>query len=171
MGSEVSDQQTLVLLVSSGQDVIGRVTGLLRRRQVLLEAISVSRTADGANLQLTLVIRGDDEEAARVAKQLDRLIAVQHVENIVSRPHIARDLTLIKLAEVGDNRMRITDICDEYQARVLDESPGAMIIEASGEVHEIDSLTKQLEPLGILEVARQGPIAMGRGERTLKEAI
>ena len=166
MGSEVSDQQTLVLLVSSGEDVIGRVTGLLRRRQVLLEAISVSRTADGANLQLTLVIRGDDEEAARVAKQLDRLIAVQHVENIVSRPHIARDLTLIKLAEVGDNR-----ICDEYQARVLDESPGAMIIEASGEVHEIDSLTKQLEPLGILEVARQGPIAMGRGERTLKEAI
>ncbi|HJO03782.1 MAG TPA: acetolactate synthase small subunit [Acidobacteriota bacterium] len=171
MVSNASQQQTLVLLVRPGADVVGRVTGLLRSRQVSLQAISVSRTADACSVQLTLVIGGDADDALRVTKQLARLIQVQHVENMGSRPHVARDLALIKVAGVGDNRLRVTEICDQYRARIIDESPGAMIVEASGEAGELDRLTEQLEPLGVLEVARHGPLAMGGGERTLQEAI
>ena len=171
MDAGSADRQTLVLLVRPGQDVVGRVTGLLRSRQVLLEAISVSRTADAGNVQLTLVIVGDEEDAIRVAKQLDRLISVQHVENIGCRPYVVRELALIKVAGSTDNRQRVTEICGECEARIVDESSGSLIIEASGEADEIDSLTRKLEPFGILEVARQGALAMGKGERTLQEAI
>ena len=171
MDPESLDRQTLVVLVCSGQDVVGRVSGLLRSRQVLLETISVSRTADDGKLQLTLVIRADADDGLRVTKQLARLICVQHVENIVCRPHVARDLALIKVAGVDDNLPRINELCREYGAHVIDDSPGAVIIEMSGEADKIDSLTKKLEPLGILEMARHGAIAMGKGERTLQRAI
>jgi len=166
-----AERQTLVLLVRPGQDVVGRVTGLLRSRQVLLETISVSRADAAGNVQLTLVIGGDADDAIRVSKQLDRLISVQHVENIGRRPHILRELALIKVAGVSDNRPRINEICGEYWARVVDESSGSLIIETIGEASDIDSLTRKLEPLGILEVARQGAVAMGKGKRTLQEAI
>ncbi len=171
MASTSSDRQTLVLMVRPGQDVVGRVTGLLRSRQVLLESISVSRTADAGNVQLTLVIYGDAEVAGRAVKQLGRLIPVLHVENISSRPHVARDLALIKLVGAGDHRPRISEICSEYGAHVIDESSGTLIVEVSGVADEIDSLAEKLEPLGVLEIARNGPIAMGTGETTLQEAI
>ncbi len=166
-----SDRQTLVLLVRPGQDVVGRVTGLLRSRQVLLESISVARTAAADNVQLTLVIYGDAENARRVVKQLARLIPVLHVENIGSRPHVARSLALIKLTGVDDNRPRISEICREFWAHVIDESSDTVIVEVSGEADEIDNLTEKLEPLGILEITRHGAIAMGTGERTFQEGI
>ncbi len=171
MDTESLEQQTLVVLMRSGQDSVARVTGLLRSRQVQLETISVSRTADDGKLQLTLMIRGDADDALRVTKQIARLISVQHVENIVPRPHVARALALIKVAGAGDNLPRINEVCREYRAHVIDDSLGALIIEMSGEADEIDSLTSKLEPLGILEMVRHGAIALGKGERTLQRAI
>jgi len=49
-------------------------------------------------------------------------VPVRRVENLSSRPSIARDLALIKVAAAGDNRAQVMQLVDVYRARV---SPAA----------------------------------------------
>ena len=43
-----------------------------------------------------------------------------------------------------------------------------MIIELTGETSKIDALIDVLKPYGVLEMARSGGSALGRGGKTLK---
>ena len=55
-------------------------------------------------------------------------------------------------------------LADMFRARVMDVSAQSLVIEMSGSADKVDGLLEVLHPYGILEMARTGTLAMGRGE-------
>ena len=77
-------------------------------------------------------------------------------------------MALIKVKAGAENRAAIIGTCDIFRAHIVDVSTGSVIIEATGSEEKIASLIALLEPYGILEFAKTGLNAMGRGEDVLK---
>ena len=55
-------------------------------------------------------------------------------------------------------------LADVFRARVIDVSPQSLVIEITGSEAKLDRLLEVLHPYGVLEMARTGTVAMGRGE-------
>jgi acetolactate synthase-1/3 small subunit len=98
-----------------------------------------------------------------VEANLYKLIPVRRVDNLTDRPHISRDLAMIKVAAVADGRTQVMQLADVYRARIVDVSAEALVIEATGTEEKIDSLIEMLRPYQIVEMVRTGRAVMGRG--------
>ena len=56
---------------------------------------------------------------------------------------------------------------ETYEAKIVDVSPDALVIEASGNSGKLDALEDRLAGYGIQEICRSGRIALERGFKTL----
>jgi len=70
---------------------------------------------------------------------------------------------MIKVAAAGDGRTQVMQLADVYRARIVDVSPEALVIEATGTEEKIDSLVEMLRPHQIVEMVRTGRVVMARG--------
>jgi len=59
---------------------------------------------------------------------------------------------------------QIMQLADVFRARVIDVSPQSLVLEITGSEAKLDKLLEVLHPYGVLEMARTGTLAMGRGE-------
>ena len=55
-------------------------------------------------------------------------------------------------------------LADVFRARVIDVSAESLVIEITGSEAKLDKLLEVLHPYGVLEMARTGTLAMGRGD-------
>ena len=53
--------------------------------------------------------------------------------------------------------------CKKYNPIILNETNKSAIIQITGLRREIDNLTKNLKPLGLVSVSRTGEVAMTKG--------
>jgi acetolactate synthase-1/3 small subunit len=112
---------------------------------------------------MTIVMDTDDATAVRVSANLYKLVNVLRVENVTHMPTVERDLALIKVKADATIRPQVIQLVDVFRARVVDVATDALIIESTGTPDKIDGLLEVLEPFGIVEMARTGIVAMGRG--------
>jgi acetolactate synthase-1/3 small subunit len=158
----------LVALVENRPGVLNRVASLFRRRNFNMDSLTVGRTHRSHMSRMTIVVDGSKVDARRIAANLFKLINVIDVSVVSMEPHVSRDLALIKVrANDADSRNALTLICDNYPARIVDIGPEVAIIEIAAHEDLVESLIKELEPLGIVEMVRTGVVAMGRGVRIL----
>ena len=54
-----------------------------------------------------------------------------------------------------------------FRAKVVDVSPEALTVEATGTADKLDALLRMLEPYGIREMVQSGMVALGRGPRSI----
>ena len=103
--------------------------------------------------------------AARIEKQLNKLVDVIKVFDFLQTQHVERDLALIKVKADKSNRSEILQIVDIFRARIIDFSSETVVIEITGDEEKIDALMNMLKPFGIKEMCRTGIIAMARGSK------
>jgi acetolactate synthase-1/3 small subunit len=147
--------------------VLNRVVSIFRRPGLNLDSLTVGRTERPDIGRMTVVLEGTKRDAVHVERELRKLIHVIKVEDVNGTPHVCRDLALIKVKATQDTRSQILQMCGHYPARVVDVAITSILIEIAGEEHEIDGLTKMLQPFGIIEMVRAGVVAMGRAEHVL----
>jgi acetolactate synthase-1/3 small subunit len=80
---------------------------------------------------------------------------------------VERELLLVKIKTPEQNHSELRAIADTYDALIVDVSPDALMIEASGTAAKLDALEERLEKYGIQELCRSGRIALERGFKTL----
>ena len=158
-------KQTLVVLVENKPGVLNRVASLFRRRNFNIDSLTVGRTENPHVSRMTIVVEA--EEADQVQKHLYKLVNVIQVEEVSTRPNVSRDLALIKVMADQDTRGNVMQICDIFNARIVDATPHTLIVEVTGDDREISSLVEMLQPIGIAEMVRTGVVTMTRGEQTL----
>jgi acetolactate synthase-1/3 small subunit len=163
--SEVQAERTYVAFVEDKPGVLNRVASLFRRRGFNIESLTVGHTEQPGVSRMTIVTRVDEYTASRVEATLYKLVNVLRVEEVTQAPAVMRDLALIKIRADGETRTQALQICDVFRARVVDVAQEAMIVEITGTEDKIDGLLEVLAPLGILEVARTGRVAMRRGSQ------
>lgn len=154
---------TFAVYVDNKPGVLNRVSSLFRRRGFNIESLTVGHTETPGVSRMTIVVDTDERGARLVEANLYKLIPCRRVDNLTERPHISRDLAMIKVGAVADGRTQVMQLADVYRARIVDVSAEALVIEATGTEEKIDSLIEMLRPYRIVEMVRTGRAVMARG--------
>jgi acetolactate synthase-1/3 small subunit len=160
----VSTKHTLVALVEDNPGVLNRMVSLFRRRGFNIASIAVGSSEQEGFSRITFVVDGPLTMVEQVRKQLlAKVVEIVKVSDITDEDIIVRELALIKVKALPNDRGEIIQIVDIFKADIIDVSQDSVTIEITGTEDKIDSLLNLLHPFGLKEITRTGRIAMIRG--------
>ncbi len=162
------NQYTISALVSNKSGVLVRVAALFARRGYNIESLSVCKTENDALSRMTIVLNGDDYILGQMMKQMDKLVDVKKIQQ-VEESAVCRELLLAKVKTDAATRSQILEISQIFRAKVVDVSPEATILELTGKSSKLDGFVTMLMPYGVMELARTGVTAIGRGKACIKD--
>lgn len=160
-------RHTLSVLVEDVPGVLARVSGLFSRRSFNIESLAVGPTEHPEISRMTIVVSVGDQPLEQVTKQLNKLINVIKIVELEPDLSVQRELLLVKVRADASVRSQVLETVQLFRAKVVDVSPEALTIEATGTVDKIEALLRMLEPYGVREMVQSGTIAIGRGPRSI----
>ncbi|MDH5637519.1 MAG: acetolactate synthase small subunit [Nitrospinota bacterium] len=160
-------RHTISVLVENKFGVLARISGLFSGRGFNIESLSVAPTLDLTTSRMTIITRGDDAIIEQVTKQLNKLIDVIKVIDFSDEDFIERGIVLVKVNSEPNNRAEILRMTEIFRGKVVDVSTKTYTIEVTGAEAKVSAFVEMIKPLGIIEIARSGKIAMSRGKKTL----
>ncbi len=156
------------LLLENEAGALSRVAGLFSARGYNIESLIVAPTEDPTLSRMTIVTSGSDEKIEQINKQLNKLIEVVAVMDLSEGEHLERELMLVKVRAMAEERDAVQRMADEFLGRVIDVSDNTCTIEYTGSGTKLDLCLITIDTKLILEVVRSGVSGIGRGERILK---
>jgi len=156
-------RHTITVLVENEFGVLTRVAGLFSARGYNIETLNVAPLQDDSVSRMTLVTRGDERIIEQIKKQLNKLIPVIKVEDISHAVHLERGMLIVKVQAAADRRDALLALIEKYEAKILDDHEDShSILEFTGQVEWLDDVLIELEPFGLIETTRTGPLGMRR---------
>jgi len=153
-------------LVENKPGVLAHVAGMFAARAFNIDSLAVGRTEEPKLSRMTIVVIGDDRVVEQVRKQLEKIIPVVKVQDFVGMPVIARDLMLITVSALPQQRPEILSLVEAFKGTVVDIGQKFIMVEISGPEEKIEAFIDVCRPYGVKDVARTGTIAMQRSSRT-----
>jgi acetolactate synthase-1/3 small subunit len=117
---------------------------------------------------MTIVTRGNDDILEQILKQLNKLINVIKVTDFKEMDYVSRELVLVKVHADDKTREEILRMVEIFRGKIIDVSSKSYTIMITGDENKLKAFLSLIRPLGIKELVRTGPIAIARGERTIK---
>ncbi len=164
------DRHTLSVLVENKPGVLARVAGLFSRRGFNIDSLAVGPTEHPEVSRMTIVVAVEDLPLEQVTKQLNKLVNVLKIVELDPEVSVQRELLLVKVRADAGVRSQVLETAQLFRAKVVDVSPDALTIEATGTADKLDALLRMLEPIGIREMVQSGMVAVGRGARSITAA-
>ncbi len=162
-------KQHLAILSDNKPGVLTHIAGLISRKAINIESLTVGYTEEPDVSRFNIVISiEDDKELKQTISQLAKLIDVIKIVNLTLEDSIERELVLIKVKASKASRADIINVVNIFRANIVDVTPEDVVIELTGGESKIDALCEVLEEYGIIEIARTGAIALSRGPVPVK---
>lgn len=156
-------RRMLTAKMKNSTGVLNRFTGILARRQVNIESISVGHTSEPNTSRITVIIDVETmEEVELIIKQLNRMVDVVRVRDITDIPHLEREVILIKVSAPPQKRAEILAVIQPFRANVIDVAPKTITIQMTGSSEKIEALLRVIQPYGIKNIARTGATGFSR---------
>jgi len=95
-----------------------------------------------------------------VLKQCQKLVDVITITSLKYNESVTRELAIISVNARHENRSRIIEIADVFNATIVDMAEDAIILEVVGNARRINSIIQLLSPFGIEDLARTGVVAL-----------
>jgi acetolactate synthase-1/3 small subunit len=156
-------RHTITVLVENEFGVLTRIAGLFSARGYNIENLNVAPTLDASMSRMTLVTRGDEHVIEQIKKQLNKLIPVIKTEDLTRQEHMEREMILIKVRASEATRAEVLRMAEVFRANVVDVSESSYTLELTGKARKLDAFLRMLEPNGVIEMTRTGPVGMRRG--------
>lgn len=150
------------ILVDNHFGVLARISGLFSARGYNIESLCVGTTDDPTTSRMTVVVQGDDKVVEQILHQLNKVVEVIEVSNLTEDAHVERELVLVRLNTDTKRRTQLLEVVNIFRAKIVDVSPEALIIEATGSIEKIKAFIDMVRPYGIEDLARTGRIALAR---------
>jgi len=162
-------EHTLSLIVTNEPGVLARVIGLFAGRGYNIESLTVASVAgDKTRSRITLVTQGTEMVIEQIKAQLSQLVPIHKVADLTSDgAFVSRELALIKVQGVGDNRVEALRLADTFRARTIDATRDSFIFELTGRSSKLNAFVDLMKDLGLVELARTGAAALSRGRETI----
>jgi acetolactate synthase I/III small subunit len=162
-------KHTLSVLVENKPGVLARIAGLFSRRGYNIDSLAVGPTEHPEISRMTVVVDLEDSPLEQVTKQLNKLVEVLKVVELDAAASVQRELLLVKVRADLSSRSHVLETVQLFRAKVVDVSPDAVVVEATGNSDKLDALLRVLEPFGIKELVQSGMVAVGRGQRSITD--
>ncbi|KIY22408.1 MULTISPECIES: acetolactate synthase small subunit [Mesobacillus] len=159
-------KRIITITVLNRPGVLNRITNLFTKRNYNIESISVGLTElEGVSRMTCVVHVENDGMVEQITKQLNKQIDVLKVADISDQAIVARELALVKVPVLPQNRAEIYSLIEPFRASVIDVSKDSIIIQLTGETEKIEAFIELIKPYGIRELARTGTTAFPRGNQ------
>ncbi len=158
---------TLSVLVENKPGVLARVSGLFSRRGFNIESLAVGPTEHADISRMTIVVAVEELPLEQVTKQLNKLVNVIKIVELDPAVSVQRELLLVKVRADATVRTQVLETVQLFRAKVVDVSPEALTVEATGTEDKLEALLRMLEPYGVREIVQSGRVAIGRGPRSI----
>jgi acetolactate synthase I/III small subunit len=166
---EQIERHTIAVLVDNEPGVLARVIGLFSGRGYNIDSLTVTEVSHEVNeSRITIVTRGSPDTIEQIKSQLGRLVPVHAVTDLtIKGDPLERELALVKVAGKGDKRVESLRLAEAFRAQVVDATTDHFIFEITGRIPKIENFISLMKPLGLVEVARTGAAAIGRGPEAM----
>jgi acetolactate synthase-1/3 small subunit len=148
------------MLVRNHAGVLSHVAGLFTRRGYNIESITAGITEKPDITRITIVVTGDQKIVEQVSKQCQKLTDVISITSLKYNESVMRELAIIAVNTSQSTRSQIIEIADVFNAKIVDMSEEAIMLEVIGNTRHINSIMQLLKPFGIEEMARTGVVAL-----------
>lgn len=155
------------VLLENESGALARLVGLFAQRGYNIDSLTVAPTEDPTLSRLTLVTHGNDQVIEQITKQLHKLIEVVKLTDLSESAHIERELMLVKVKAVGEQRDEVKRSADIFRGQIVDVSATTYTVQLVGTSDKLDAFIQALSGTQILEVVRSGVSGISRGEKTL----
>jgi len=142
--------------------------GLFAQRGYNIDTLSVAPTEDKTLSRLTMTTHGKDNVIEQITKHLNKIVDVVKVNDLTEGAHIERELMLVKVKAVGEQRNEVVRCVDIFRAQIVDVGTTIYTIQLVGNSSKIDAFLDALGEASILEVVRSGISGISRGEKSLR---
>jgi len=165
------DTHIIVVWVDNEAGVLARVAGLFSSRGYSIESLAVAEVDPKLNIsRITIVTTGTPQVIEQIKLQLKKLVPVHKVADFKreDKKVIFKEMALLKIVGNNSKRGKALKACKNYNAVILDKTNKSVVIQITALRREIDKVTKNLKPLGLVSASRTGAIAMTRGSEIFK---
>ena len=135
---------------------------MFSRRGYNIDSLSVGVTENPKYSRMTVAVTGDDRILSQIKNQLMKLEDVVEVVELEDGTSVCRELVLIKVKADQNERQAIIAITDVFRAKIVDVSPGTIMIEITGNNTKIDAFIELLNGFEIQELVRTGLTGLTR---------
>lgn len=161
---------TLSVFTENQVGLLGRVTGVFARRSVNIESLTVSESEIPGIHRFTISVFTTTDMANKIALQLEKQVDV--IKAFVHRDEelVFRDLALCKVATTYLDA-NSEQVIRNLGGRVVAREPEYWVVECTGTEAQNTALLTALTPLGVLEFARTGRVALMRPAKALATTL
>lgn len=156
------DTYIITMLVENEPGVTARVAGLFAGRGYNIETICGAPTADPAISRITITTKAEPAQLEQCMKQIERLTNVIKLRNMTGEEAVKREMALICVNARPEQRNEILQIVENWHAKIIDIGSSSLTIEVTVREDAVDHLILQLNPFGIIKLARSGVLALYR---------
>ena len=164
-----STKHTIAIIVDDETGVLARIVGMFAARGYNIESLNVAPVDDEKKLsRITVVTKGSATIIEQIKAQLGRIVPTHTIKDLtVECASLEREIALIKI--VGDEKMRnnALEIAEDFRAVPIDVKDTAVIFEMVGKCTKVEEFIELMRPLGLVEIARTGVLAMEKGLGTM----
>ena len=165
------DTHIIVVWVDNEAGVLARVVGLFSGRGYNIESLAVAEVDHKKNIsRITIVTTGTPQVIEQIKLQLKKLVPVHKVADFKREDKnvIFKEMALLKIVGNAAKINKALNACKKHNAVILDKSKKSIVIQITALRREIDKVTKNLKPLGLVSASRTGAVAMTRGSQVFK---
>lgn len=150
-------------LVEDKPGVLQKVAGLLNRRGINIDSITVGQSEVKGQSRMVITVHADEKGLEQVTKQLNKLIDVIKIKDITENA-VQRELCLVKVKIPNAKaRAEIMQYSNIFRANILDVTEKTLLIQLTGDKKKVNAFISLVEGYGINKIARTGLTAMARG--------
>jgi acetolactate synthase-1/3 small subunit len=158
----------LSILVDDEPGVLSRISGLFSGRGYNINSLNVASTNEPDVSRITMVTKCEPHIIEQIKKQLHKLINVITVNDLTDKKYVQRQLALIKINAQPEKKADILRVVDIFRCKIVDVGLSHYTIEVSGDNEKHEAIVSLLKPMGIIEIASTGSIALAR-ENNVKQ--
>ncbi len=159
---------TLSVFTENQIGLLNRVTIIFTRRHINIESITASESEIKGVYRYTIVVICEHLQVINLVKQLEKLVDVLKAFSYEDANTVYQEIALYKVGTRSFQKAgKMESIVRKHNARLLTVEEEFSVIEKTGHQWETQSLFNDLEPLGVLEFARSGRVAITRPMKML----
>jgi len=156
-------RHTLAVLVDNEFGVLARVIGLFSGRGYNIESLTVAEVEHDKKLsRITIVTSGSEMVIEQIKRLIESMVPVYKVNDMtVEGKDVERELALVTIK----GNKRVEEVAKTFEARLVSAAGENCVFEITGTSKKVDDFIEVMRPLGIVEMARSGVVAIAGNKR------
>lgn len=152
---------TLIVFTENKSGLLSRVVGLITRRKINIETLTVSQSSMEGVHRFTIVLELTEDVVQKVVAQIDKQVDVLKAFYYRDAELVYQEIALYKVpaAAMYDGNT-VERLIRKHNARILTIESEYVVVEKMGHEKETEALLKEFKKIGIYEFVRSGRIAI-----------